>query len=46
MSANSSIAEKNIDKVISWCFGAEKQMDFISFKKKLDNSCLYNYPNF
>lgn len=44
MNLDESITEKNIDRIISWCFGNEKQMDQETFKIKIENTNLFNFP--
>ena len=44
MSLDESVNEKNLDRIVSWCFSNEKQLDQESFKNKIDNSNLFNYP--
>jgi hypothetical protein len=40
-----SIAEKDVDKIVSFVFNShlDKQLDHDTFKKRIDNCCLYNY---
>lgn len=44
MNLDESITEKNIDRIVSWIFGNEKQIDQEAFKAKIENTNLFNYP--
>ena len=43
-SADNSISDRSIDKIVSWCFKNEKQIDQNKFRERIENACLYNYP--
>lgn len=39
--ADPSVSDKNIDKIINWCFRGERVIDYSTLQQRIENTCLF-----